>query len=278
MGNYNITQDQLNTYKKLTGDDEKYNYYFTNNVEGIDIGIDSIFYKSYMLLKDKLPAEITSKKYNTLVLLVGFSIQPLVLSISVLKPEKVYLLFSGETKPNCSKITNWTNKLFNLIKGTPPKYADIDSWENFDCQYLINSSEPDDTYNKILQIIDKEKTIGNIAIDITGGKKTMVSGAFIAASITSTDSLYVDFDKYDGNNPIPGTELLAKQSSPVEILLKGLKKIFNEISENGKITKDNLVNSIDYKEIYPLLLQYSIFPEKEEILPSDIFHNDFKKS
>lgn len=283
-GGYNLSRYkminpfQLSSYKQLTGVDEKYNYYFTNDINGKDITKDSLFYQSYLQFEERLTAEIKSKQYNTLILLVGFSIQPLVLSINILKPKKVYLLFSNETKPNCYRIMNWTNKFYKLRgdKKESIEFVDCNSWDNNNCKYLINSSDPDDTYKNILDIVNKGKNDGPIAIDITGGKKTMVSGAFIAASMTGTDALYVDFGDYDGNNPVPGTEYIKLQKNPIDILLQGLKKIFTEISQNGRISQYVLQSSRDYKNIYPLLIEYEILPMKVEITPKDIFHTDFQ--
>lgn len=282
MSSNEMIKEQIGKYKKLTGDEEKYNFYFTNSEGGNTITKESLFYQSYIHLKDGLDKKIISAKYDTLILLVGFSVQPLVLSISVLNPKKVYLLYSNETKQNCLKIMLWINRFiafknsFFTVKESVIEFVGADLWEKSDCQYLINSSDPDDTYNKVLSIVTKEKDNGPVAIDITGGKKTMVSGAFIAASMTGTDALYVDFGDYDGSNPIPGTEFIRLQKNPIEILLLGLKKIFSEIDKNGKITQNTLEKSKDYEEIYPLLIKYGILTQKKEFTKDDFFHTDFQ--
>lgn len=255
-----IASEQLRTYKTLTGDDEKYMYYFTNNAEGNDINDineKSIFYQSYLELEKKLIEEIKSKNYHTLILLVGFSIQPLVLSISVLKPKKVYLLFSKETKENCSKIMKWVDKFTQFInlEGESIEFVGKDSWVDPKCQYLVDSSDPSDTYNKILNIINNEKTNGPIAIDITGGKKTMVSGAFTAAAITDTDALYVDFSDYDGANPIPGTEFIQLQTNPLDVFLKNVQAALNSLP----IYKEHLTGKL--KDFGDLLISIGILKE-----------------
>ncbi|HOJ19696.1 MAG TPA: hypothetical protein PLT92_14125 [Ignavibacteriaceae bacterium] len=257
IGQNLIEQDQINIYKKLIGDDEKYNYYFTNKTDGEDLSRDSLFYKSYLQLNVRLTEEIKSEYYNTLILLVGFSVQPLVLSISILKPNKVYLLFSNETKQNCSTIMKWTKKFYTLGEiANEVKFAGCDSWHNIDCKYLINSSDPDDTYKKILDIVNNEKINGPIAIDITGGKKTMVSGAFIAASMTGTDALYVDFGDYDGNNPVPGTEDIKLQKNPITEFVSRISKIFSNIQSGQWISKKDL--NENYKTLADQLVKLNL--------------------
>lgn len=262
-----ITNAQLGTYKKLISDIEKYNYYFTNDTDGQNIIEDSLFYQSYLKLEQGLKEEIKSKKYNTLILLVGFSVQPLVLSISVLKPKKVYLLFSNETKHNCSIIYNWSTKSFEIFKKENkniniPEFIGCNNWEDDNCEYLINSSEPNDTYKKILSIIENEKSYGKIAIDITGGKKTMVSGAFIAASMTGTDALYVDFGDYDGSNPVPGTEFLRLQKNPITDFLANISTIFGYIKQGGWISKEVL--SINYQSLAEQLVSLNLLKRENQ--------------
>jgi len=214
MSEYKITPEQLDKYKKCINDECKYKYYFTNDEKGENINDESIFVKSYEHLKNTLSEEIAKKRYSTLILLVGFSIQPLVLSISVLKPKKVYLLYSKETNKYCDKIQNWTEKFFIKNKENVPSFLGKDEWGKSGSQYKVESSNPADTYHKILLIVEKDND--GSAIDITGGKKTMVSGAFSLASLKNIDTYYVDFDEYDGSNPKPGTEILKLQENPNE--------------------------------------------------------------
>lgn len=278
MNNVSITPEQINRYKKCENDLEKLNYYFTNDEKGTAINDESIFMKSYANLQTSFYNAINNNEYETLILLVGFSIQPLVLSTSVIKPKKVYLLFSDETSKNCNIIQSWIEKFFTAKELTAPKFIGSDSWDNNASVYKVDSSDPEDIYKKILKIIQIEKANGKIAIDITGGKKTMVSGAFTAASITNTDAYYVDFENYDGANPVPGTEFLRLQKNPVDNLMTGLKSIFDEIKSQNRITKDALEKSDEFKDVYSLLLKYEIVIDKNEYSQGDFFiHNDFQQ-
>ncbi|MHB8338313.1 MAG: hypothetical protein ACYDEE_12950 [Ignavibacteriaceae bacterium] len=250
-----ITSPQLDKYKKILNEENRYKYYFTNDENGTDINHESIFTKSYNHLIQNLSAEIKDSQYDTLILLVGFSIQPLVLSICILKPQTVYLLYSKETKKYCDKIHNWTSK---ILEKNPPTFVGANNWCKNILDYQVDSSNPEDTYNKILSIVNsdvnKDKK-DNIAIDITGGKKTMVAGAFNIAAIKDIDTYYVDFTDYDGNNPIPGTELFAKQKNPIESFIKGISKAFSAI-KNAPLDYDDLES--DYKNLLKILVDLGL--------------------
>lgn len=156
------------------------------------------------------------KKYQSLISLVGFSPEPIVLTVKILEPEFVLFLYTRDSQ----------SKLDIIVEKAGLKLANI--------RYLpVSGFESEDVYSAIKGFIS-ESHDKNIAVDITGGKKIMVYSAAIAGAIMGCDLVYIDFDEYDveKRRPKPGTEYLNFLSNPFEVfgdleLEKG-KRLFNE--------------------------------------------------
>lgn len=232
--------EQLERYERIYEPHKRISFYFTNQEEGKDVNEDSIFMKSYKKLIHELPESIQGKTYKTHILLVGFSIQPIILSIFALQAERIIFLFSKDSVGKCSEIADWVEKVGKYLKlNRAFTFVGEDDWNREDkSRYCVDSSNPGDIYKKINDIIEEEKKqnieVTGIALDITGGKKTMVSGAFTAAAIMRIDTYYVDFDIYEDDRPKPGTEFLSKLPNPIII------QEINEKLEKGKITFDEI--------------------------------------
>jgi hypothetical protein len=177
---------------------------------------------------------------DVLISLIGFSPEPVMHTICTLKPkEKIFLICSKETtdirdvsfEDFVSKFIK-ENVLIKLSEEVDEKkLVDIDYQnENIEIETkVIHSNFSDEIINKIDKILEtyKDNNETNIAIDITGGKKIMLSGAFTMASIYSVPGFYVDFEEYDKatGKPLYGTEFLNRVKNPlVGYILKKYNK------------------------------------------------------
>lgn len=170
-------------------------------------------------IKEILPAEIECVKSDvedlnrlpplekqecTLVMLVGFSIHPLLQSIFVYKPQKVILIlnslygeYSGYEFGGIlnEHINSLNEKYFN-------RELNIDNGK-IECLVLENDSPPK-VFAKLRQeLLPRLRKNESIIIDITGGKKSMVAGTFLFGAFAGTDISYVDFDDYDPDSRRP---------------------------------------------------------------------------
>ena len=164
--------------------------------------------------------------YDVGIFLVGFSTLPIVLSLAEINPtEGIYFLYSKETTDMLSEISNRINSML-----PPCSLSDLVKCSVKDPNYALKiqgSSDPVQTFKRIKEVIDK---VGDkrIALDLTGGKKTMLGGGFtggailgIANSIRSSDCdmFYVDSLEYDPlkRAPIYGTEFLSLLENPYNV-------------------------------------------------------------
>lgn len=154
---------------------------------------------------EKMCAERGARKYHYLIMPVGFSPEPLIMWIRAVKPDKCFFLHSKETEYFIDDIVSKTG-----LKPTQYKFEKVDS------------SIITETYKEIRNIIEKNglyDKLDKVAIDITGGKKSMVSGCSLAASYLGIDTLYVDYAEYHDKyrKPTPGTEFPIFLSDPLEV-------------------------------------------------------------
>lgn len=148
--------------------------------------------------------------YDILITMVGFSPQPLMHTLLSINPKKVYLIATQESQYfNNIPIKDYFDFLIqqygNGTQITVEKPTIVKEIGSFD------------TFQKAKQIIEANPN-AKIAIDITGGKKSMDSSAFLVGAISENiDIFYVDFEEYENSRPVYGTEFLNKLDNPYKI-------------------------------------------------------------
>ena len=193
----------------------------------------------------------TNELYNTIydigIFMIGFSDSPILMSLDVIRPEKIIFIYTEDSKTTIENmqehIKRCNNSNMDYLKGVFANY--IEEKELSEVKDFIVSGEkaikinlgkapsPLDTFKAIKDIISN-RSLKKIAVDITGGKKTMVSGAFSSASLREdVDIVYVDNEEYNGEwrRPEPGTEFISKVQNPNNIYrytdLERIKGLFN---------------------------------------------------
>lgn len=145
------------------------------------------------------------KKYKYLIMPVGFSPEPLILWIRAFQPDKVFFITTENTVNKINDIAIYGRLRFDQVK-----------------HYQANNTDSVEIYQVIKNIIEMDRLENELnvtAIDITGGKKSMVSGCTLAANYLGLDALYVDYNTYnpDFRKPQPGTELPTILKDPLEV-------------------------------------------------------------
>lgn len=146
------------------------------------------------------PANCPDKAYDALILTVGFSPEPLILSILAIQPKQAALLYTKETRKFLTRIQNETNfPLSNLALRE------------------IDGSSTVEVYKQIMDLYTTWNKPTNIAVDITGGKKSMVGGAAMAGAALGADIYYVDNTSFILGKPEPGSEYLSLLDNPYTV-------------------------------------------------------------
>ena len=174
----------------------------------------------------KKNGDLPNQEYDIGVFLVGFSTVPITLSLAEIQPcQEIYFLYSEETTDMLNEISNRIN---SMLPNSP--LSSLVACSVNDPNYALEiqgSSDPVQTFKRIKEVIEQ---VGNkrIALDLTGGKKTMLGGGFTAGSILAADDsgslsgcdmYYVDSLKYDPRRraPIFGTEFLTQLENPYDV-------------------------------------------------------------
>lgn len=229
---------QAFTSYKSANDQLKEEYYFSRNLNceanGEKIDSDSLFSHSVMALKIKQTLDgLIEIRYDLHILLVGTVLQPLMLSVSAINSDNILLLY--DLQGTAQK----KDALKDYIAAFKSKIA---------MSVAVNSSEPHTVFTAIKEIIEKKEwNEKKICIDITGGKKSMVGGGFLASSILGIDTYYIDFEQYINGNPVLCTEFLNKLDNPYDIyniqLLNQAKELFRSYNYQAAFQLFSLIDS-----------------------------------
>ena len=151
-----------------------------------------------------------SKKYMHLIMLVGASPEPLIRTILSIKPEKVSFIYTKDVESFLDKV----------VSDAGLKASEYD-------KVKVDGSNPGEIYDVVKKYAIKYE---NLAVDVSGGKKSMTAGMSIAAAFYGIPILYNDYKEYDASlrMPKPGTEFLDELKNPYESSQDQL----NRIAEN----------------------------------------------
>lgn len=201
---------------------------------------------------------LSTTSYDTGIYLVGYSIMPVILSILQIQPSSIVFVATDDTQDFIDEIKNGIKSVADKYYQTIEKAMELTT--------IKDLSDPAEVFQIIDRIIYKYEG-KKLAIDITGGKKTMVAGAFMASAHSRTcDIFYIDFEQYNSRNsePVYGTEFLANLPNPSEIFsltdwdrlislkenyqfkeaLIEVEKIKNNIKKYGKYFSDKFTDEL----------------------------------
>jgi CRISPR-associated protein (TIGR02710 family) len=156
------------------------------------------------------------QRHRFLISLVGFSPQPIILFIKAIRPEKVLFLYSEESEGMLDIVGQHTELTLSQIEKS-----------------MVDSSDVTDVYRGIKRFL-ADKNQGDVFVDITGGKKSMVAGAALAGYILGLSVGYVDYEKYlpDLRQPEPGTEYASILKNPLSVFgdleMSKAREFFNQ--------------------------------------------------
>ncbi len=192
-------------------------------------------------------------EYDYLIVSVGFNIHPLIMWIKAFQPKEVFFICSKETVSKVDEICTFTG-----LSHTQCDHKVVTRTNGMDVYEAIH------TYLSDRRII-ADQSLNKVAIDITGGKKSMVSGCTLAANFLGIDLLYID---NNGNylkeeKPFPGHEEPIRLEDPLEAfggkdLTKAIIKFnsedFEQATEIFCEIKNRVTNPRPY-EVYENLAQ-----------------------
>jgi len=183
--------------------------------------------------------ELQDFKVSHMILSVGTSYQPLVLSLSYFNPEKVLFLHTEESEKEIDKI-------LKFIKLESSCYR----------KSLVEKSNTLKIYNEIKKAYLEWKRPEGIVIDFTGGTKAMSSAAAMAGAFIKAKLVYVGNSNYlnELRRPEPLSEFLEEIPNPY--------RTFGDLEFERAI---NLFDEFDYANAYEILANIAeITPNPEE--------------
>ncbi len=188
------------------------------------------------------------EKYKGIIFTVGYSPEPIILSILANEPECVFFIHTRETERILDEIIEQTG-----LKPSQYKREGIER---------VSAAGAYDLVKRGIKFLVEKKNIekNRIAIDPTGGTKIMSVGCGIAASVFNLNILYVNNQNYNPKlrRPEPGSEILVSIPNPFDIfqddkLIDGLKYFLN-FKFNIAVDTFNLIKQSSNNPLFPELL------------------------
>jgi len=134
-----------------------------------------------------------------LILTVGTSPEPLILSIITCQPERVLFLYTPQTEKYLDQIIEYTGL----------KISQID-------KSMVEGADSLAIYQIVMQTWENWGRRKSVAVDITGGTKAMTGGLAMAGALLGFQLLYVASDDFlhDKRCPRPGSEHMVVIPNP----------------------------------------------------------------
>lgn len=187
--------------------------------------------------------EAVYEEVEGMILTVGTSYEPLVLSIQLFKPKKIFFLYTPNTEHFIDKVV----KFCRLKNSTYNKR-------------MVREGEPLDVYKEIKAAYLSWNSPEKIYIDLTGGTKAMSSAAAMAGVLIDVQLVYVGTNDYliDFRKPKPGSERIQYITNPYEV--------FGDLEIEKAITLLNRYNYVGARERLELLKEKVPDPETRQQL------------
>lgn len=180
---------------------------------------------------------------EALVLTLGMSYEPLVLSILAFMPKKVLILYTDKSYRLLDDVIGFTG-----LKASQYSTSKVDE------------KNPLQLYKEIKDAYEKWGRPENVYVDFTGGTKPMAAGCAMAGSAIGAKLVYIGSEYLDDlKKSDPGSEKLCYIDDPYVV--------FGDIEKDKAIS---LFNSMDY------ILAYKIFEELDRKVPGTKEYNALK--
>ncbi len=183
-----------------------------------------------------------------LILPVGTSPEPLILSISAIKPERVLFLYTKKTEPMLDTIVEHT--------GLRPS-----QWE----KRPVDPADLAQIYREIKDAWNRWGKRRGIAVDVTGGTKAMASGAAMAGTLVGAQLIYIANRKYlpdPYRRPEPGSEYIEFVPNPYDVFgdldeKEAMNRFRRHDFAGAALILENLVKKAAYPRRYEALANLS---------------------
>ena len=163
---------------------------------------EEVFPLTCRLFVERERKKMAGKQIYGLILTVGTSPEPLILSLLACQPQKALFLYTEDTE-------RYLDDIINYVQLSPSR------WD----KRLVQKSDPRTIYQVVKEIWEQWGRRSDIAVDITGGTKSMTGGLALVGAFLGFELLYVDNERYlkEQRRPYPGTECLKVLPNPYTV-------------------------------------------------------------
>lgn len=166
--------------------------------------------------------DLQNENVDYMIMSVGTSYEPLVLSLSLLKPKNILFLYTEKTE-------NMIEKIVSICKIGAGRYS----------KRKVDQANSLKVYQEIKNAYIDWNMPEKMYIDFTGGTKSMSVAAAMAGAMIEVQLLYVGSNQYlnDFRKPCPGSERMYFIANPYEVFgdfeIEKAMNLFSEYNYAG---------------------------------------------
>lgn len=162
---------------------------------------DKLFPLACEVFLQKEKTKINELGVDAVVMTVGFSPEPQILTILACEPKRVFFLYTSKTE-------QYLDLIVEVTKLKPSFYE----------KYEVQETDPLDIYKIVVEVWQKWAGQMKLAADITGGTKSMTGGLAMVAALLSLPIIYVSGVFIpQRRRPRPGTERMELLPNPYQV-------------------------------------------------------------
>lgn len=199
---------------------------------------------------------------DLLISMVGFSLEPVMHTVLTLRPKHVVFVFSKDSarfRPRV-KTLDYLKTLINCHgEDYNPKIEQI----------TLESTNTALVFSSVHNTIAQASESGSVAIDVTGGKKSMDVSAFLAASLFERVAIYyVDYEEYDSATgyPVWGSEFLNELNNPYKQFNVREEHLIKKHWNRGDFTAASHLAEMMTEMLNPEMAKRYSLAEKRDLL------------
>ncbi len=163
---------------------------------------EKLFPLACSLFMEKERGKMAARNLYGLIMTVGKSPEPLILTLSACRPQKILFLYTVDTEKQLDEIIDY-------VRLSPSQ------WD----KRLVKKADLRTIYQAVKEVWEQWGRKSEIAVDITGGTKSMAAGLALVGAFLDFELLYVDSTEFlpERRRPEPGTEYLKLLPNPYEV-------------------------------------------------------------
>ncbi len=234
-----------------------------NNTNDLDVLFRKSLHAFRALYEHNYLTKQAADSCDLLISMVGFSLEPVMHTVLTLRPKNLLFVFSKESARFRPRV-----KTLDYLKAIIECHGD--DYDPKIEEITLDGTDTALVFSAVHNAIAQTSGGGGVAIDVTGGKKSMDVSAFLAASLFKNVAIYyVDYVAYDSvaSYPIWGSEFLNELDNPYKLFNVREEHLISKFWGRGDFAAVRVLAEMMTKALTPeMAKRYSLMGKSDRLV------------